>query len=67
MNNEFDHISLFLAESRNVNLQGGPVSLMLTNVLQILNSCDNTEVDVLPQVRTGHPQTDDVSEPTGSL
>jgi len=43
------HSILLRDESRNVNLQGGPVSIVLTNVLQILNSCDNTEVDVLPQ------------------
>lgn len=52
-NNEFSLSYLaLLIESRNVNLQGGPVSITLTNVLQILNSCDNLEVDVLPQVRT---------------
>jgi len=43
------HSMLLRDESRNVNLQGGPVSITLTNVLQIFNSCDNLEVDVLPQ------------------
>ncbi|XP_027038917.1 condensin-2 complex subunit G2-like [Pocillopora damicornis] len=36
-------------ETGNVTVQSGPVSIVLTNVLQILTACDSTEVDVLPQ------------------
>ncbi|KAJ7365206.1 Condensin-2 complex subunit G2 [Desmophyllum pertusum] len=43
------HSILLSDESGNVNLRGGPVSIVLTNVLQILMSCYNMEVDVLPQ------------------
>ena len=39
------------AETGNVTVQSGPVSIVLTNILQILTACDSTEVDVLPQVR----------------
>ena len=38
-------------ETGNVTVQGGPVSIVLANILQILTACENTEVDVLPQVR----------------
>ncbi|KAL9966949.1 hypothetical protein ACROYT_G025098 [Oculina patagonica] len=43
------HSMLLRDESRNVNLQGGPVSIVLTNLLEILTSCDAAEVGVLPQ------------------
>lgn len=44
---------LLSTESGNVNLRGGPVSIVLQNLVEILSSCDTTEVDVLPQVGIG--------------
>jgi len=46
---QITHSMLLTDESGNVNLRGGPVSIVLNNLLEILSSCETTEVDVLPQ------------------
>ncbi|XP_022782675.1 condensin-2 complex subunit G2-like [Stylophora pistillata] len=43
------HSLLLSDETGNVAVQSGPVSIVLTNILQILTACDSTEVDVLTQ------------------